>query len=406
VITGKSIANIPGKYKCLIHLDRLSITFRHWSGSTFHDIRNPDYIPAEQIYNRITLIYDNTPGPGAFYHSYIVLYKGNLVGRLHTATKLKKHELQFDFAKEVFYSFNSGYWHEVYLALMCELGITYNNIMYVEISVDTDKNLVEQFSCYYRNTINNKLRLSDSYLMRKRTMVNVMANGESFVIGGSENEVVIYDKTLHAEDYIRDYFLNNGLDGKDVNRIESRLTWNYIRYLRNKKQMAINVEALLDPRKLVTIFQISTMNKITFRDMMSKNFDGNRNAQYQEVSVIDGLPLESAEIGKLNNSMQITHYKTETVDENILRQCYYRFIETCNREYFRNFKAIGKVAGLEKPEVLILIKKFNTRYKGNRTLDIQEKMDYAIREYSKNSMLNINLVWSGILFKMKWMFPW
>jgi len=38
--------------------------------------------------------------------------------------------------------------------------------------------------------------------------------------------------------------LNNGLDSKEVNRIESRLTWNYIRYLRIKKQLDINVETI------------------------------------------------------------------------------------------------------------------------------------------------------------------
>jgi hypothetical protein len=211
---------------------------------------------------------------------------------------------------------------------------------------------------------------------------------------------------MHAEDYIRNYFLNNGLNGKEVSRIESRLTWNYIRYLRNKKHLAIDVETLLDPRKLVTIFQLSTMHKITFRDMMSRNFDGNRNAQYQDVSIIDDLQLKSAEIGKLNDKMSITHYKTDSVDESILRQCYYRFLETGNREYFRNFKAIANVAGLEKGEVLILINKFNARYKGNRTSDIQRKMDFAVNEYSKKPMFNIDLIWTVIVFKMKWMSFW
>jgi hypothetical protein len=402
VTTGNCITNVLSNYKCLIHLDRLSITFRHWSGSTFQDVRNPDYITSEQVYNNITLMYDNSPGPGAFYHSYKVYYKGIPVGRLHTATKLKKHELQFDFAKEVFYSFYSGYWYEVYLALMSELNIMYNNIMYVEISVDTDKNLVEQFSSYYRNTINNKLRLSDSYRMRKNSTVHVMNNGSSFVIGGSENEVVIYDKALHAEDFIRNYFLNNGLNGKKVTRIESRLTWNYIRYLRNKKQLAIDVETLLDPRKLVTIFQISTNHKITFRDMMSKSFDGNRNAQYQDVSVTDDLQLESAEIGKLNDKMCITHYKTDSADENILRQNYYRFLETGYRAYLRNFKSSADVAGLDNNQVISLVAKFNLRYKGNRTIRIIERMEYALKKLSKRPPPELNELFYAILLKLKW----
>ncbi len=179
--TGNSIQISGGTYKCLIHLDRLSITFKHWSGSTFHDLRNPDYISCEQKYNTITLLHDSSPGIGAFYHTFIVLYKGFVVGKLHTATKLKKHELQFDFSKQVFYSFSPDFWHEVYYAIKSELGLIYNNIHYLEVSIDINKNLVEAFGHLYSNCINNILGSGDRYRMRKGTIVNVMSNGSSFV---------------------------------------------------------------------------------------------------------------------------------------------------------------------------------------------------------------------------------
>ena len=102
MITKNKIDALHSEYKYLIHLDRLSLTFKLWSGSTFHDIRNPDQIPQEQMFDDITLIHDVLPGMGAYYHSYRVFYKGLLVGRMHSATKLKKKELQFDFSKEVF----------------------------------------------------------------------------------------------------------------------------------------------------------------------------------------------------------------------------------------------------------------------------------------------------------------
>ena len=78
--------------------------------------------------------------------------------------------------------------------------------------------------------------------MRKNTLVNVMNNGSSFVIesSGSENEVAIYNKSHLAEKFILNYFINNGLNRIKVNRIEARLKWNYIRNLRNKKQLNIN----------------------------------------------------------------------------------------------------------------------------------------------------------------------
>jgi hypothetical protein len=202
-----NISAVQSEYKCLIHLDRLSITFRLWSGSTFHDIRNPDFIPQEQIFNEITLIHDISPGLGAYYHTYRVFYKGLLVGKLHAATKLKKNELQFDFSKEVFYAFHSDYWNEVYYALIKSLGIIYNNIRYMEIAVDTNKDLVGQFSSLYKNTVCNNLRSGDRYTLKANTIVNVMNNGQSFVIAGNENEIAIYNKTKHAEDFIHEYFV-------------------------------------------------------------------------------------------------------------------------------------------------------------------------------------------------------
>jgi hypothetical protein len=400
--TGFNIGTHSNDYKCLIHLDRLSITFRHWSGSTFQDVRNPDYIPDEQIYNEIVLMHDNSIGLGAFYHSYKVLFRGIVVGRLHSAAKLKKHEVQFDFAKEVFYSFNPGYWYEVYNAIKKELGIIYNNIMYMEVALDTDKNLVEEFGYYYQNNGNNNLRSGDRYKMRKSTNIHAMYNGSSFIVAGSENEIAIYNKTKHAEEYILNYFSNNGLAGKEVNRIEARLTWNYIRYLRNKKGLDINVETLTDQKKLTKIFQISTTNKITFQDTLTKTIDKNRNSHCHEFSITDNLPIETAEIGRLNPELRNNHYKTESVDENIMRQNYYRFLESGNRKYFQNLKASGAVASYERNHIINLISRFNSKYKGNRTKEITERMEYAINNLSGRPSYILNGLFYAMALKLKW----
>lgn len=347
-------------------------------------------------------MHDTSPGIGAFYHSYKVYYKGYSVGRLHTATKLKKHELQFDFAKEVFYSFSPEFWYEVHQALKSELGIIYNNISYMEISVDTDKNLVEPFSYYYKNARNNNLRSSERYKMRKNTIVHVMNNGSSFLIAGSENEIVIYDKLKYAEKYIHDYFTKNGLVGKEIHRIESRLRWNYIRHLRNKKRLDINIETLLDQRKLAAIFLLSTLNKITFQDQTVKMYDENRNPHFLKVSILDNLAIESAEIGKLNDSLRINHYKTESVDENILRQNYYRFLETGNPEYLHNLKASGKVAGFNKDQLVVFIGRFNNKYMGNRTKEILQRMENALKYFFCKPQFKFGEVFYALGLKLRW----
>lgn len=402
MITGNGIQNSYGAYKCLIHIDRLSVTFKHWSGSTFHDVRNPDFISCEQKYNTITLLHDSSPGIGAFYHTFIVLYKGFVVGKLHTATKLKKHELQFDFSKQVFYSFSPGFWYEVYAAIKSELGLKYNNIHYLEVSIDVNKNLVEAFGHYYANCINNFLRLGDRYRMRKGTNVNVMSNGYSFLIGGTENSIEIYNKSAHAEQYILDYFENNGLAGQEVHRIEARLHWNYIRHLRNRRCLNIDVETLLDEKKLATIFLESTKNKIVFEDSTLKTHDRHGNTHYKKISVLDDLPIVTAAIGKLNPVLQINHYKNNSVDENIIRQNYFRYLESGNPEYLNHFKSSGKVAGYNKEQLSALISKFNKKFMGNRTTEIVKRMEHAKKYISPKPEFRLGEVFYAMGLKLKW----
>ncbi len=371
------IGNAVRDYKCLIHLDRLSITFKHWSGSTFQDIRNPDFIVNEQVYGKITLLYDTSSGLGGFYHSYKVLHNGIHVGRLHAATKLKKHELQFDFAKEVFYSYYQDFWYEVYIAVKQELGIIYNNIMYMEISIDTNKDLIEKYAYYFQNTVNNKLSLGSQYKLRGKTKVHVLNNGESFVIAGTDCEISIYNKSLHAEKYIIDYFSKNGLSEKDVFRIESRLKWDYIRYLRNRKRVDITVETLKDSKQLAKIFQLSSANKTAFLDMGNKVYDENRNANYRKINILDDLQIDTAEIGKLNAALNNGHYKSKSVDENIIRQNYYRFLETGNKNYLQNFRSSCSVAGYNLNQIINYTARLNHLYKGNRTGEVYKRMQDA-----------------------------
>ena len=368
-------------------MDRLSITFRHWSGSSFQDIRNPDFIVNEQVYGKITLQHDASAGLGGFYHSYKVLYDGIHVGRLHAATKLKKHELQLDFAKEVFYAFHSDFWYEVYIAVKDELGIIYNNIMYMEISIDTDKDLVGLYASYFQNTIDNKLGNGSQYKLRGRTRVHVLDNGSSFVIDGTDCAISIYDKSIHAEKYIMDYFLKNELGDQKVYRIESRLKWDYIRYLRNRKGLDITVETLKDPKQLAKIFQLSTASKTSFLDLKDKVYDENRNAHYRRINIMDGLPLETADIGNLNKEIRNNHYISESIDENIIRQNYYRFLETGDKQYFMNFRSSCSAAGSDLNQIINYISRFNHGYKGNRTHQVLERMAYASRWFSGRGLM-------------------
>ena len=366
--------------KCLIHLDRLIVTLRFNSASKFRDVRNPDNIPIRQSYGDFILQHDCAPGVGAYYHSYKVYNRGIIAGMLYTSNKMRKNEVQFHFNKELFYSYHPNFWYEVYETMAQSLGLVYNNIHYAEIAVDTDKDVFKQFQYFYQNMAENKSGKSDRYSVKKGTMIHTMNNGSSFIVDGSDNAIAIYTKSDYAEEFILDYFRLNGFGNAPVYRIECRLKWNYIRYLRNKKHLDIDLKTLSDSRQLASIFKIATKNKMNFRDRLMKSYDTNRNITYPKVSVLDDLPIESAEVGKLKNTFISTHYSTSTVDENILRQNYYRYLETGKMDYLKNMIASGKAAGYGKEQIENLTNKFNRNYRGHWT-PLQNERLRLVDEY-------------------------
>ncbi len=140
----------------------------------------------------------------------------------------------------------------------------------------------------------------------------------------------------------------------------------------------------MDQSKLANIFKISTINKITFKDTSISSFDYNRNKQFQSISIVDDLDIDTADIGKLNPEIQASHYKTTSVDENIMRQNYFMFLETGNNKYFKNFKSSSSVAGYGRGQLINFVHILNSKYNGNRTREIYKRMDYADGNISGN----------------------
>jgi len=102
---------------------------------------------------------------------------------------------------------------------------------------------------------------------------------------------------------------------------------------------------------------------------------------------LDDLPLETADIGYLNKEIRNNHYISESIDENIIRQNYYSFLETGNKQYFMNFRSSCSAAGYDLNQFFNYISRFNHGYKGNRTQVILERMKYANRWFSGRGLI-------------------
>lgn len=397
----ENICTASPEYLSIIHLDRLELTLRHLRNSSLTNFRNPDFIQEVQSYGQISLVLDNSKGVGAYHNTFVVHYDGIRVGKLHTANKMKKPEVEFDFDKAVLYSVNRKWWYEIFSSLKSELGLEYNNIKYAEIALDTTKNLCDAYRNLYDNTIDNKSFHHDYYKLHRGAKVDVLDNGATFNIRGKCNMISIYEKTSYAEDYILDFFKLNGFGSRPVYRVEARLNWNYLKSKMSYKKVKIDLETLMDIGMLTTLFKMSVENKLTFSDLRTKHYDKSRNLVPDKVCVLDDICLDTAGLVKFIPIPNSNHYKSDNVDENILRQIYYRYLESGNQKYLIAFMASTKAACFKNDQVLTLVYKFNSRYKGNRTASAQDRMEYATIRYSKKPKFPFSKLISRIECKLK-----
>jgi hypothetical protein len=379
----------PEKHRSILHIDRLNLTFKHTLFSSFRNTRNPDTIIERQKFGDIELVLDNRSGSKAYYHAFAVYFKGSRVGKLLTASKIGKPDIEFDYEKNVLYSNQKDWWFEIFKAITTEMDLLYNNINYIEICLDTTYNLPDAYGNMHANSIKNKYRFNSFFLPFRNVIADVIDGGNGFRLNGSNNRIHIYNKSLYCEDFINEFFQANGFVDIPVYRLECRLNWNYLKSLINKKNVLITPEILLDEEMLATIFEMSVKNKLTFYDLREKTVDHNRNAKYQKVSLLDNINLSKAELLKFEAPKQRQHYKTENTDEEILRKTYYLFLETGNEKYFRNIRHNADAAHLNNATLLSLIQKFNQRYRGDRLPIVLDRMEFVINKYSIDESKNL-----------------
>lgn len=392
------------EYINVLHLDRLQLTLKHSFDSNFKNIRNPDLIPERQTFGRIELVLDNSNGSKMYYHTFALYFEGKKVGKLHSAFKFNRPDVEFDFDKYILYCNQRGWWYEIYQAILKDLGLAYSNLNYIELALDSNKNFLDEFSYYHSHATNNKFSIDDCFKPVRETRVDIINNGKAYNIWGSCNMISIYQKTDYAEEFIHDFFRTNGFSNEEVYRVECRMNWNYIKSLINKKHVIITPETLLDDKMLATLFELSVKNKLSYYDLRKKRYDQNRNKIYDKISIIENITFNKTELLKYVPLSQKNHYKTDSTDENIIRQTYYQYLQTGSKNYFKNIRNNAEAALMNDKYVIGLLLKCNQRYKGDLTVDVLDRMDFAVRNYipvKKESMVTRLLFRLGIKWKQK-----
>lgn len=353
----------------LLHLDKLIVTFKtldktfkyvseSFSTKTFHFV-NDRYL-VSRLYLKV----------------YKAYYNGIYVGVLRTKNKFKKPYIEFEFDKQVFYSFSKTFWYNVASTLESEVHLKFNNIKNAEIALDS---LIQFFDIAYElhhNSTKHKGCKRPKYeQVDKGNPVSLLHDETEIIIGCSSKSVAIYNKSNYAENYIKEFFQNNGLGNTDVNRLECRFDSSYLSTFKSRHNIKVDLDSLVDDGKLSKLFLMMIKKSVDYKILKSKRHDKNRNPYYDIKSIIDGVSFKTRKLEKYNSEIRINHYKVDKSFD-ILKMLYYQYLE----EKGFNIKIIKKYANsikISREELISWLCAFNSKYNGHKTTIIKEKMRYA-----------------------------
>ena len=374
----------------IIHLDRLEITMKHHPDSAFQNVHNPNKINACQQFGDIELLLNNNNGSTAYLNAFDVYCRGKKIGLLFSSSRKMKSNIEFRFEKSILYGNKSDWWYDLYLTMKTALGLTYNNIKYVEVALDSTIDFMFRYGSIYDYSSNNPKSIRKDYKLSNKATTSIMNDGAAFNISGKDNLISIYKKsTLHSEDFILDFFNANMMANRDVYRVESRMTWNYIKSLINKRKLDIKLETLTDIGMLTTLFIESVKTKLSYIDLHSRYFDDNRNKKHVKIFLLEGIALKSVHIPTYQPSVTTKHYKSDNVDESTLRQSYYRYLETGRVGYIQSMEGLIQANQFSIYQIAELLAKFNQKYQGERFPAIKNRMTFICNKFGTVPKSNV-----------------
>lgn len=183
------------KYINSLHLDRLIITLLVSVTSYFptsgYTLQN-NYI---QSFDEITLMYNKHRQHNGYLLTYDVLYNGEKVGIIRSSEKYHKPYAELELSKHLFYTKNKYYWYEVVSSIQEELNLRFNNIRYVEITLDSTKDFVTQLRNILFQSSWTQQNIKPKYeKVSSKTMIGTIEN-KSYNAGTSGNLISIYNKS-------------------------------------------------------------------------------------------------------------------------------------------------------------------------------------------------------------------
>ncbi|MFW6046503.1 MAG: hypothetical protein ACOCP4_01785 [Candidatus Woesearchaeota archaeon] len=357
-------------HEYLLHLDRLIITY-----ATVNNAINN--VSDSFSTNSFEFIYDNQSVDRYYLRNYKVYNQGIYIGTLRTKNKLKNPYVEFEFNKQIFYYDSKNLWYRLALKIENELNIKFNNIRYAEIALDSLKKFFELAYELYHNSTKHKGCKNPIYeQVNKNIPVSILHDENQIKIGGSTKSIVIYNKSNYAEDYIKEFFANNGLTGNSVNRLECRFDSKYLSTFQTNRDIRVDLKSLADDGTLAEIFLLFVKTNLEYKDLRTKRYNNNRNVEYDRVSIIDGFDFETKNLEKFNASFRTSHYKNDK-SMDAIRLLYYDYLDNDNIK-LKDIKRLAKRYKIKKNELLSLLKKWDKNYNGSKTKSIKAKMNYAI----------------------------
>lgn len=207
-----------------------------------------------------------------------------------------------------------------------------NNITYLEISLDTNTDILDQFLYYFEQPEKYHLVSGLKPTEKINRFGELYRNGETndtFYMGKAGKKLAIYNKTLEIKDshkyYITDYHKANGLDiDKDIYRMELRLMNNalkrsdtvYIHKHTSEKLTTYQHNKLANKGELKTVNQYQKhTNKTTVNVSVDDLTDANKLSGLFKLLFPSALQFRKADNIRVSRCTDIQFVKFKTISE-------------------------------------------------------------------------------------------
>lgn len=293
----------------------------------------------------------------SFYLGFRVFHEGVLFGKLLLHEKRQKQLARLCLDKNILYTTEPREWLSIIDLLKVTLCMKEKGAYYIEIALDTVKQLRKKLSHIYHHSTLNDECIHPIYKPNSKIDVSTLNNNQQYVVGSHSYNMTVYEKGKNLDDLLTKYFLNNQFEPEEltlINRAELRMKRNYLTQIKDKFDLSL--EGLCDEQNLRSIFSHKVKKFTRWNDLEVYSHDKNNNKKYRTIDLLGGIPMGNADrkTKTVKYTSNVSLYQKDT-SKDIVRRLLDQYLKSGNCKFLVLLKESADECRIEDQQLKKLI---------------------------------------------------